>query len=120
MFDLTNDQLLALHRYIIETKFSMDSCEIAYAPLIAEIANKVLDAIIENCSTNNSKEYENWISWRFLNKNKLEWGILKKKIKKDEHWNSFYINQKFNHLKILASPFIVTEEMFLIFVNEIE
>jgi hypothetical protein len=120
MLDINHNQLLGLHRYIMETKFSSSASDIAFSPLLAEISNKVLDAIIEHCKNNNHKEYENWVAWRLLSDKKFEWPFLQERIRNNEHWKCLDENQKITHLRILSSPYIVTEEIFLEFVRGID
>ena len=57
MLKINDIQLKALHRYLFESKFSDYSIEIAYSRMYSEIANEVLDTIIDNCKSN-PEEYE--------------------------------------------------------------
>ncbi len=111
MLDINKDELLALHRYIVETKFSANAEEMAFSRLLAQIANKVLDAIItdnEKCDSNGA---EQWKNWRVMNKTRPEWNFIKEKISQDKHWNELNTDQKMNRLKIIASPYIIPDDI---------
>lgn len=111
MLDLNNDELLSLHRYIFETKFSEDAQEIAFTLHVSQIANKVLDEIIANAEKTFPDKAIEWKSWRILTKNRQEWKFIKNKIAHDKYWKEFDTNQKIKHLEILASPLTVSKEI---------
>jgi len=111
MLSFSKDELLALHRYIVESKFSGDAQQIAYSALLAQIANKVLDAIIKDLDKSDPNEAEQWKNWRVLTKNKLEWSFIIEKIIQDKYWDELDTNQKLNHLRIIASPYVIPDNI---------
>ncbi|WP_036254776.1 hypothetical protein [Methylobacter sp. BBA5.1] len=111
MLDINNDELLALHRYIIETKFSVNAKEIAFSPLLSQIANKVLDSIIADTAKQDSNAAVQWKNWRVLTKTRPEWNFVKEKISQEKYWSNLKSHEKINHLRIIASPYIIPDEM---------
>ena len=46
--------------------------------------------------------------------------ILKEKVRKDKYWKELDDEKKFEHFKILASPFVVTENQYIKFFNDLD
>ncbi|MBK9584422.1 MAG: hypothetical protein KA099_02945 [Alphaproteobacteria bacterium] len=85
-------KLLALHRFIAETKFvaCMDNPVGDGAGYIAEIAKDNLQAIIEFYEHNNKQEESNaWKEWMILTKKSVAYDRIAERIKLHDRWHSF-------------------------------
>jgi hypothetical protein len=114
MLEITNYyQLLALHRTIVEAKFNKNikDTDIYTSPIISELANKIIEQIIEyHQKSGEVFEANNWKNWRYIDSSRLEWDVIVKRIAEINIWNDISENEKLEFISILASPFLLNSE----------
>lgn len=117
-----HDELLALHKALIEAKFhpEPENTLISGSPFIADICNRVVDALIEIESLKNPSKYEGWMLWLNIKNQKNFWERAIKYAQESNFWNKLTINEKKRYVKCLLSPFKFEETDITIFINEVE
>ena len=115
------DELLALHRTIMEAKFHehLEQIEIAGSPLVASVANRVLDAIIESeHQTHGPERSRVWEEWRQVSPAKRQWRIALSRVDPSGLWPSWSWDEKKHFAELLLSPLSATEELLDRFIRE--
>jgi hypothetical protein len=108
------DELMALHRVIMEAKFSLEPNDavIQGSPLVSAVANRVVGALIE---IEVGKEGESarlkWQKWREMSYERREYQLIQSKLKSDTSWKAWNIDEKVKYLKDLASPLQISDEL---------
>jgi hypothetical protein len=115
MFSISNyDELMALHRVVMEAKFSIDPNDSAIqgSPLVALIADQVVEALM---SVEIGKEGEasrvKWQKWREISPERREYQIIQAKIKAEALWKTWSFDEQVNYIKFLVSPFQISDEL---------
>jgi hypothetical protein len=111
------NELLSLHRALLEAKFSNDPNDPAVigSKIIADLSNRVVDSLIRS----ESETGEKWEKWRknSISVNRREWKIALNSIP-HKKWAEWDKERKINFIEILFSPFQLTEELQLLFIKE--
>lgn len=116
-------KLLALHKTILEAKFHkmQENYDIASSPIIAQIAEDVINKIIEIESIEGLGREKNWESWLQVTHKHWIWERLIKFVIRDRlEWIKLDRDDKKEKTKYYFAPFIITEENIEIFINEVE
>lgn len=116
-------KLLALHRFIAETKFvaSMDNPAGHGTGYIAEIAKENLKAIIEYYEQNEmQEEADGWREWMVLSKKSVAYSRIVEKIKSSNRLHSMDIETRAKAIKELAAPYEISEALLADLQKEIE
>jgi len=117
-------KLLALHKALMEAKFSSATNDeaIAGSSYVAEIANQVVDALIQaEIEREEPDAAQRWNDWRQIDSNRREWFIALERAYEANSWPSWGFQDKERYSKILLSPFQVDEillERFIELVNK--
>lgn len=107
-------ELMALHRVVLEAKFSENpnNPAIQGSPFVATIANQVIEALM---SVDISKEGESsrvkWQAWRTISPERREYQIVKAKIRAEALWKTWSFDEQVNYVRILVSPFQISDEL---------
>ncbi|MBK6896926.1 MAG: hypothetical protein IPH06_10085 [Alphaproteobacteria bacterium] len=117
------NKLLALHRFIAETKFiaSMDNPVGDGGGYIADIARENLQAIIEFYESNNKQDDANsWKEWMILTKKSVAYKRILERIKLQDRWHSFDEERRKKILLEWAAPYEVSDSLLAEMLNMIE
>lgn len=101
-------ELLALHRIIVEAKYSdniVDSAIIS-SSLVAEIANRVISSALEEM---NKEEAESWIQWLQVEPDSRQYKTLINHIKAFDNWRDVVDEDKPELIQTLAAPLKLNE-----------
>jgi len=108
-----DSDLMALHRVIVEAKFSenpQDRC-IPYSEILANLSNQILDNIIDTLNEQNEPEQaQHWASARNLDSEWIGYQNLKSRIKETEVWIELSEKEKVELIKIICAPFQPSKE----------
>ena len=106
----TYDELLNLHKALLEAKFHQnpDNKYVAGSPIIANICNDILQQL---CLYDQSaKGYEDWTEWRRLAHQDFYKERMIANILDFGGWGDLEYSEKQERLKNYISPFTATEE----------
>jgi hypothetical protein len=109
-------ELLALHRVLMEVKFSVDVQDRAllFSPLVATLSNKVVEEIIQlQEKVGEQQKAEEWRKWRVLDGSRREWNIIIHRLKSSKKWTELSVDEKSSYIKMLASPLEVDAKTML-------
>jgi hypothetical protein len=111
MLNLKLDELIVLHRLIMEAKFSNNVRDKALigSPLAGEVARKTLQEIID-LSKEVKHQSEDWIVWRQADESRKEWEYVKDQVENDAHWDRFSDDIKMQLVRDIISPLELTVE----------
>lgn len=107
-------ELMALHRVIMEAKFSIDpnDLEIQRSPMVANIANQVVEALIEmEVSKEGESSRSKWQEWRRFSTDRREYKIIQTKIKAEALWKTWSLDDQKTYVKDLISPLQISDEL---------
>ncbi|BAZ04017.1 hypothetical protein [Calothrix sp. NIES-3974] len=114
-FSINNyDELIALHRVVMEAKFSTDPNDpvIQGSPLVSTVANQVVEALIEmEVEKEGEASRLKWQEWRQLSPERREYQIIQAKLKSDFSWKKWNPDEQVKYVRDLASPLQVTDEL---------
>jgi hypothetical protein len=103
-----DSDLMALHRAIVEAKFSeqpQDKC-IPYSEILANLSSQIFDNIIETLNVQNEPEQaEHWASCRYLDSDWVGYDNIKKRIKETDVWGELSEKEKVELINIICAPF---------------
>lgn len=100
-------QLLALHRCLLEAKFSEDpnDKDIAGSPLVADLARRVVRKLEEH------PEAGDWESWLRLDPSRREWKIaLDTAVKDKAYWGDLGMTAREAYVEDLLAPFRLSSD----------
>lgn len=119
---IAEDELLALHKSLLEAKFHAlpDNSDIAGSPLVAAIANRVFDALVrlEESRGNVSKARE-WADWRRAADKKWIVGRVRDYAMQNPHWRKWDGAERLDYLRCALSPFQMGDADLHALMNEI-
>jgi hypothetical protein len=107
-------ELMALHRVIMEAKFSIDpnDLEIQRSPMVANIANQVVEALIDmEVSKEGESSRSKWQEWRKFSPDRREYKIVQAKIKSEALWKTWSFDEQKTYIKDLVSPLQISDEL---------
>lgn len=116
-------ELLALHKALMEAKFSLNPSDkqVAASPYTTELTQRVLETIIQFQSYSNPAKRDSWSNWL---ENKKEWiwrrslsNILKYT---PFRWDEMTMEFKADYVQWLFSPYNLSEEDIIQFIEEYE
>lgn len=104
--------LLALHKAIMEAKFheSPENQDVLGSPLLASIADQVMDAIIngEDAAGNTSKAAA-WRTFRRLSSNTWIADRVRGQVVQNQNWRSWDDKTRIQYITCAVAPFQATE-----------
>lgn len=107
-------ELMALHRVIMEAKFSTDPSDSAIqgSPYVATIANQAIEVLIEiEVSKEGESSRLKWQEWRKISPDRREYKIVQTKIKSEALWKTWSFDEQTTYIKDLVSPLQISDEM---------
>lgn len=116
-------ELLAVHRALLEAKFTLypNDSDVTGSQFVADVANRVLDAIISIDEQKGAyKKVDQWEKWRLIDPSRREWQIaLSRARSSGQQWLEWNLEDKYNYIRILLSPYIVDDKMIEMFINQV-
>ncbi|UTW45364.1 hypothetical protein KFE80_00055 [bacterium SCSIO 12696] len=99
------DEVRALHRVIMAAKFSEPPRDdvICGSPFVAELANRVVDFLMEYDESVNPSFSESWKAWRTADPSRREWKVALSAIDLGA-WRSFNEDSRKKFAELLMSP----------------
>lgn len=115
-------ELVVLHKALIEAKFhpEPENLLISGSPYIADICNRVVDALIEIESQKNHLKYDGWMQWLDIKRQKTFWNRAIKYAQEFNRWDKLTIDEKRRYVQCLLTPFRFDEGDITKFINEVE
>lgn len=117
------DKLLALHRALMEAKFTPfpNDQDIAGSSLVAEVANQVVDILIAiEIERGSPEQAKQWNEWRHIDTSRREWKVALERAQEVASWQNWSLEEKTIYSQILLSPFVVTEDVVAIFIQQVD
>ncbi len=117
-----HEELLALHKALMEAKFHADpdNLLVSGSPFVADICNRVVDALIEIESQKNPLKREAWMNWLNIEKQETFWKRAINSALKFKRWETLSLSKKEEYVRCLLSPFRVEEKEIMGFIDEVE
>lgn len=128
--------ILNLHKALLEAKFheNPDNQEVAFSPFIADLCNKLVDALTKMDEGKNEKNISRlyllrgwdknisrWDNWRMLkNQTFYRDRAIKNAVTYSRYWKRLSEDEKIEAAKNVLSPFIATEEEVKCFIKEVD
>lgn len=108
-----NDQaeLMVLLRTVMEAKFrgTGSDSEILGSPLLAGMANRIVQALIAIEKERGQYSEARWQSWLKLDPTRREWKVILKRVKGISQWSLWSAEERSRFLDDVASPLILTD-----------
>jgi hypothetical protein len=106
--------LAALQRVLYASKFDRspeEAAEFAQSPYVAEVYRRVVDACMEAArASKKMNEVTGWQSWLVAEKNAPALNAVRCQIRITSNWNALGPQKKRDHIAVLMSPFVASEE----------
>lgn len=114
--------ILNLHKALLEAKFheNPDNENVSSSPIIADICNKLVDALTEMDEEKNEKNIGKWDNWRMLKNQKFYKDRAMKNAVMNSRWKKMSEDEKLKATINMLSPFIATEEEVKCFIKEVD
>lgn len=114
--------ILNLHKALLEAKFheNPDNENVASSPLIADLCNKLVDALTKMDEEKNEKNIGKWDNWRLLKNQAFYKDRAIKNAVLNSRWKKMSENEKMKMATNMLSPFIATEEEITCFIEEVD
>jgi hypothetical protein len=107
-------ELLALHRTIMEAKFSADpndSC-IQGSPFVAAVANRVVEALIEmETHREGESAVAKWHDWRHISPERREYQMVESTLQSNPFWKTLGSAEQIKYVEDLVSPLQISHEL---------
>lgn len=117
------ESLLALHKTIAAAKFARhpETPEVQGSPHVAEVANRTLDALIEEVrSTRGEAEAKKWENWRQVRIGEVPWNIALSRLNESKVWHNWSKSELNKVVRDLLAPFVASSEVIEALIDEAE
>jgi hypothetical protein len=108
------DQLMALHRVMMEAKFTTDpnDSDIQGSPLVAAIAHQIVETLAEMDSGKTGEAARSkWQAWRTISPERREYQIIQTKLSSAPGWRTLSASEQTQYVKDLVSPLLISDEL---------
>lgn len=114
--------ILNLHKALLEAKFheNPDNENVAPSPIIADLCNKLIDALTKMDEEKNEKSIGKWDDWRKLKNQTFYRDRAIKNAVKYSRWKRLSEDEKIKATINMLSPFIATQEEVKCFIEEVD
>lgn len=115
-------EILNLHKALLEAKFhkNPDNINVSSSPIIADICNKLVDALEEMDGEKNEKDIGKWDNWRMLKNQIFYRDRALKNAMLNNRWTKLNPNDKEKIVINLLSPFKAAQEEIKSFIQEVD
>lgn len=95
---------------------------IAGSPYIAQIANQVIETVIQlETAKGDTNAEAKWKEWRLINPSRREWQVAIDRVKETKNsWIRWSNEQKASYVRIVLSPFLIEDPVLRTFISQIE
>ncbi|MBD5532899.1 MAG: hypothetical protein HDQ98_12020 [Lachnospiraceae bacterium] len=114
--------ILNLHKALLEAKFheNPDNENVASSPIIADLCNKLVDALTRMDEEKNKQNIGKWDNWRMLKNQTFYKDRAIKNAVMNGRWKRMSEDEKIKATINMLSPFIATEEEVKCFIKEVD
>lgn len=115
-------ELVALQRVFREAKFCKepDDIEVSDSPVVAQLFQRLVAILIEKDVERDGEDARlRWAQWLAIDESRDEWDAAVQRANAEARWATFSPDERFEYLKILLSPFTVTQEVVERFVSAV-
>ncbi len=119
LFDLQS--LNDLQRVFREAKFCRlaDDEEITDSPRVAALYEELMTELIaKDIAANGEDKGGNWLRWLMITEKRDEWKVALERVHAHSAWRTYSVEQKADYVKVLLSPFTLTEEAVAHFIAQ--
>jgi hypothetical protein len=122
-FSIDNyDELMALHRALMEAKFSESPNDLAVqgSSLLSKIANNVVESLTAmDIEKDGESSTAKWQKWREVIPERREYKIVQAKLKSESSWIEWDQSEQIEYVQSLFSPLQASEEIISALLNSI-
>ncbi len=122
-FSIDNyDELMALHRALMEAKFSESPNDLAIqgSSLLSKIANNVVESLTAmDMEKEGESSIAKWQKWREIIPERREYKIVQAKLKSESSWIEWNRSKQIEYVQSLFSPFQASEEIICDLLNSV-
>lgn len=115
-------ELIALQRVFREAKFchKPDDIEISDSPVVAQLFERLITTLIENDVERNGEDARlRWTQWLTIDESRDEWESAIRRALTDDRWTKFSSSERIEYIRVLLSPFTLTQEIIDIFISTV-
>lgn len=114
--------ILNLHKALLEAKFheNPDNKDVAPSPIIADVCNRLVDALTQMDEEKSEKNIGKWEKWRMLENQSFYRDRAIKNAAMNRRWKKMSEDEKVKTSRNMLSPFIATEEEIQCFIEEVD
>jgi hypothetical protein len=108
------DQLMALHRVMMEAKFTLDpnDRDIQGSPLVAAIAHQIVESLTDmDSGKTGAAARSKWQAWRTISPERREYQIIQAKLNSESAWRKLSAAEQTQYVKDLASPLLISDQL---------
>ncbi len=120
-FSIDNyDELMALHRALMEAKFSESPNDLAIqgSSLLSKIANNVVESLTAmDIERDGESSIAKWQKWREVIPERREYQIVQAKLKSESSWIEWDNSKQVEYVQSLFSPLQASEEIISALLN---
>jgi hypothetical protein len=116
------DELMALHRALMEAKFSESPNDLAVqgSSLLSRIANNVVESLTAmDIEKDGESSTAKWQKWREVIPERREYKIVQAKLKSESSWIEWDQSEQIEYVQSLFSPLQASEEIISALLNSI-
>jgi hypothetical protein len=116
-------ELLVMQRVFREAKFctEADDDEISDSPIVAELFNRLMEALVEaEVELDGEIGREKWKAWLAIDGSRDEWSAALRRARSNVSWPKWTNEKKSEYVKILLSPFVLSEATRKQFISEVK
>jgi hypothetical protein len=116
------DELMALHRVIMEAKFCPDPNDLLIqgSPLVSAIANRVVEVLkVMDLDKEGEAARQKWQEWRQISPERREYRLVKSRIRSDTFWKNWNLEEQKMYVRDLVSPLQISDELINQLLNSV-
>lgn len=116
------DELMALHRALMEAKFSESPNDLAIqgSSLLSKIANNVVESLTAmDIEKDGESSIAKWQKWREVIPERREYKIVQAKLKSESSWIEWDHSKQMEYVQSLFSPLQASEEIICNLLNSV-
>jgi hypothetical protein len=114
--------LQVLQRVFREAKFCNEANddEVSASPIVADLYLRLVDVLIEADVAEFGEHVRvNWANWLQMDPSRDEWNSAMRRACSEEKWLAWTFEERLSHTRLLLSPFVISSELELQFINEV-
>ncbi|NVD69552.1 hypothetical protein HUX88_03140 [Duganella sp. BJB1802] len=107
-------ELIALQRVFREAKFCLKASDedISASPIVAKLFERALDVLIDvEVGRKGPAAAEDWSKWKKIDPSREEWMVAHERATKERDWQLWSYSDKLEYVRVLFSPFEISEQL---------